>query len=105
MAGHRIECGEELVSNGHLGVAEGVEQGALTCIGVAHQRCHRYARAVASQAVLFAPLAYLVQLLLQLLDATLDKASVGLQLGLAGATGADATSEALQVGPLAYQPG
>jgi len=59
------------------------------------------ARALAVAPVLRPLLAHLLQPALEEHDASLGKAAVGLELGLAGATGADATAESLQVAPLA----
>jgi hypothetical protein len=46
-----------------------------------------------------------VQFLLDPLDVTPNQPTVGLYLGFSGAAGADAATEALQMGPLAGQTG
>ena len=49
--------------------------------------------------------AHLFQPLLEPLDSSTDEAAVCLDLGLAGASGANTASQALQMGPLAGQSG
>ena len=66
-----------------------VQEGGLACVGVTHDGHHRHL-------VLDAPIPLdssdttdILQILLQLLNLPADVPAVGLQLGLAGATGAD----------------
>ena len=84
---------------------EPVEQGGFARIGIAHNGHHRHL-------VLDAPLplggphpAHILQLLLQLGDLAADVPPVALQLGLAGAAGADGALLPLQMGPHAHQAG
>ena len=104
-AGGGVQGVEQPVVGGDGRPGELVEQGGLARVGIAHDGHHRHL-------VLDAPLplggphpADLLQLGLQLGDLPADVPAVALQLGLAGAPGADGALLALQVGPHAQQPG
>ena len=86
-----------------LDVAPGqeVQQRALARVGVADDGHDGHGVALAPAALDAAHLAHLLQLLLELLDAAADVPAVGLELGLAGAAGADGRGAA--AGRLAHQ--
>ncbi len=102
-AGGGVQGGEELVLGHHLGVADGVEQGALAGVGVAHQGDDRHRIAPSALPVLLPVFVDLGQLLLQVGDAPPDLPSVHLQLGLARAADAHAAGGA--PGPSTRLPG
>ena len=103
--GGGVQGVEQAVVGGDGRPGELIQQGGLARVGVAHDGHHRHL-------VLDAPLplggphpADLLQLGLQLGNFPVDVPPVALQLGLAGAAGADGALLALQVGPHAQQPG
>ena len=103
--GGGVEGGKEPVIGQDIRPAKGVKQRAFTGVGIADQRHHRYAALLPFLAVLGAALPYLFRLLFEALYLAAYQAAVRLQLGLAGAPGADAAAEPFQVLPLAGQPG
>ncbi len=102
-AGDGVEGGEEAVGGGDAGVGEGVEEGALAGVGVADEGGDGEARTLASAALEEAGALDALKLGVEALDSAADEAAVGLYLGFAGAAGADAAAETLQVGPLARE--
>ena len=99
--GERVEGGEELVLGEDVGAGEGAHEGALAGVGVADERHDRHSGARPPAAVEGALAADGLDLALEAGDAVADEASVGLELRLAGAAGADGAFEPLQVAPLA----
>ena len=87
-----------------IGADERVEQRRLAGVGVADDRDGGIEPPVAGAAGGAALLGDLLDPLLELLDALADQAPVGLELGLAGAPGADAAAGARKVGPHPSQP-
>ena len=100
----RIERGEQLVLDQHVAVGERVEQRRLAGVGVADDRHHRQLGLGAQRAPLLAPLAELLDLLLEQVDLLARAAAVDLELGLAGAAPADAAGEARHHRVLLVQP-
>ena len=103
--GDGVQGGEESVGGGDSGVGQGVEEGALAGVGVADERCHGEFGAAAPFTVKLSGTLDAFNLALESLDSAADEAPVGLNLGLAGAAGADAAAESFQVGPLAREAG
>ena len=77
----------------HAGLGEGVEEGALAGVGVADQGDDGHGDGLAALALLAADAPDGFELLLDVVDAQIDLAAVGLELGFAGAPGADAAAE------------
>ena len=108
--GGGVQGVEEPVVGGDVAAGQVVQEGGLACVGVTHDGHHRHL-------VLDAPIpldsshpADVLQVLFQLLNLPADVPTVGLQLGLAGAAGADGGFTAggglaHQVPPHAGQPG
>ncbi len=86
-------------------MGEGVEEGALACVGVADEGCDGEAGAMATIALELSGAFDAVQLAVESLDAAADETPVCLNLGLAGAAGADAAAESFKVGPLTGEAG
>ena len=105
-----VQSVKQPVVGGDVRAGEGVEEGGFSGVGVAYDSRHRYL-------VLHPPLALgapdapdVLQFLLQFVDLPVDMPPVRLQLGLAGALGADGAFAAgaglpLQMGPHAGQAG
>jgi hypothetical protein len=101
-SGTGIESGKEFVLSQHTGSSEGIEQGALSCIGVAHQR----------DSSLFVSGGHLPlpatmnrqQLLLQIMNPFFHQTAVNLKLLFPWATHANAHLQAGQVRPHPFQP-
>ncbi len=104
-AGGRVEGGKELVLDQDVGPGEGAHEGGLAGVGVADERDNGNALARALTPVQRALAAHLLDLALEAGDAVADQAAVGLELGLAGAAGADAGAEPFEVRPLTTQAG
>ncbi len=103
-AGGGVERVEQPVAHAHLGAGERVQQRGLACVRVAGQRHSRQAGALALGAHRVARGLGVAQAAPQRRDAVAREAAVGLDLGLAGASGADAAvhapcAEPLEVGP------
>ena len=81
----RIERGEQHVGGQHVGARHAVEQRRLAGIGVADQRDDRIRHALSAVAMQRAGAFDLFELGLDLGDALVDQAAVGLELGFAGA--------------------
>ena len=88
-----VERGEHARGLEHAGFGERVEQRALAGVGVADQRDDRDRHGLAALALLAADAANRLELLLDVVDAQVDLAAVGLELGFAGAARADAAAE------------
>ena len=76
-----------------MSAGESVEQRALACIGVADDGDCRHGNCFAALALLPARAAYCFEIDFELIDAALNPATIGFELGFAGATGADAAAE------------
>jgi hypothetical protein len=101
-----VQGGEQLVGGIGAGHGEGVEQGGLAGVGVAHQGHREHAAALPAAPLQGAGAGQLVQPGLDGLDALGNDAPVQFQLGFAGAAAhADAALLPLQVGPAAHQAG
>ena len=101
---------KQAVIGGDPGIRQGIKQGALTCVGIAHDGNHGDLVFHAALALGTPDAAHFLQLLFQLVDLPVDVAAVGLQLSLAGALGANGTLAAgtgltLQMGPHTGQAG
>ena len=100
----RVQRGEQLVGGVGIGAGQGIEQRRLAGIGVADQRHPRQLAAHARASHLGVLDFDFLQALLQHVDALLQQAAVGFELGFAGTAQADGTTAlALQVGPAAHQ--
>ena len=88
--GPRVEGGEQPVLDQHAGVGQPVEQGGLAGVGVADQRHGGQAAAPAGLALQAALLGQAAQVALEAAHAPHQAPAVDLELGLAGAPGADA---------------
>ena len=102
--GERVQRGEELVLCEDLGAGEGAHERALAGVRVADERHDRHARARPSPSIERPLPPDGLDLALEAGDAVADEASVGLELRLAGAAGADGAFEPLEVAPLAGEP-
>src|SRR3954470_24891036 len=106
----RVERVEEAVADAHLGAGERVEQRRLAGVRVAGERDLRQLAALALGAHRRPRGLDLAQLAAQRGDPVAGETAVGLELGLAGAAGADAAlaaagAEALEVRPQAAHAG
>ena len=109
-AGSGVQGIKQAVVGGDSGPGDGIEQRGLAGVGVAHDGHHGDLVFHAALTLSTPDPAHLLQLRLELVDLAVDMAAVRLQLGLAGALGADGplaagTGLALQMGPHADQPG
>ena len=104
---HRgIERGEQHVRRRHLGAGQPIEQGRLPGVGIADQRDDRIWHIASVRPLQGAPALDSLELPLDANDALADEATIGLDLGLAGAAEkAEATALPLKVGPRANQAG
>ena len=100
-----IQCGEELVLHSrHLLTHQGVQEGGLAGVGVAHHGHRGDEPAVPCSRRRLPTLAHRLHPLLHLLDAQADDAAVRLQLLLPGAPRSDTTTRAGEVGPQTREP-
>ena len=104
-AGGGVQGVEQAVIGGDVRPGEAVEQGGLARVGIAHDGDNRHLVFNAAVPLGGPHPAHVLQLPLQLGDLPVDVPPVRLQLGLAGAPGADGALLALQVLPHARQPG
>ena len=100
-AGGGVQRVEQAVVGRDLRAREGVQQRALAGVRIADDGHHGHGVALAAAALDGAHLAHLFQLFAQFLYLAADVPPVGLQLGLAGASGADGRGAA--GGRLAHQ--
>ena len=96
---------KEAVVGGNVRPGEGVEQGGLSGVGVAHDGHHRHFVFLPALPLGGPHPAHVLELILQLGNFPVDVAAVALQLGLTGATGTDGALLPLQVLPHAGQAG
>src|SRR5690606_31970629 len=89
-----IQGREELVLGEHLGAGDGVEQGGLAGVGVAHDGDHRQRAAVALLAARGAILREPLDAALEEGDALTHPTTVDLELGLTGTASAQTAGEA-----------
>ena len=89
----RVECGEHARGRKHLGAGDRVEERALAGVGVANQSNGRYGDSFAALALLAADAADGVERALEVINAALDAAAIGFELGFAGPASADAAAE------------
>ena len=109
-AGGGVQGIKQAVVGGDPSPGDGIEQRGLAGVGVAHDGHHGDLVFHAALALSTPDPAHLLQLRLELVDLAVDMAAVRLQLGLAGALGADGplaagTGLALQMGPHTDEPG
>ncbi|MBA7695711.1 hypothetical protein ES703_104346 [subsurface metagenome] len=104
LPGGSIEGSEETVVHEDVGTGQGIHQGRLAGVGIAHQG---YTEGVPASVALSSALrGDVFQLAFELTDARPNEATIRFDLGLAGAApSADAAHLSLQVGPLPGQPG
>jgi hypothetical protein len=88
-----VESGEHAGRFEHTGLGEGIEEGALAGVGVADEGDHGDRDCLAALPLLVADAADGVELGLDLVDAKVDLAAIGLELGFARAAGSDATTK------------
>ena len=93
-AGGGFQGGEQRVLHQNAGSGEGVEQAGLAGVGVADDRDGRHVTVPASAALGIADLLHIFDLAAQPRHPLPDAATVGLDLGLTGATGTDAAAAA-----------
>ena len=110
LAGCGVQRVEEAVVGGDGRPGKLIEEGGLPGVGVAHDGHHRDLILLPELALGGPHPADLLQIPADLVDLLVDQAAVGLQLGLAGALGADgplaaAAALAFQVGPHTGKPG
>ena len=107
--GGGVQRVEQAVVGGDIRTGDGVQQRGFSRVGVAHDGHRGDLVLAAALALGGADTAHLLQLRLQLVDLAADVAAVGLQLGLAGALGADGRAAGaalpLQMAPHADQAG
>ncbi|MNV51133.1 hypothetical protein D3C71_1431720 [compost metagenome] len=102
-AGGRVQGREELIGGVGVGAGQGVEQGGLAGVGVAHQR-HRQRTAPGACPALGHTLAlHPVQPFAQRLDLGADHAAIHFKLGLAGPAHPDTAALTFQVAPHARE--
>jgi hypothetical protein len=77
----------------HAGLGEGIEEGALAGVGVADERDHRDRDCLATLTLLMADAADGVELGLDMVEAKVDFAAIGLELRFARAAGSDAATK------------
>jgi len=94
-----VEGGEELVGDVDFRTAEGIEQGGLARVGVAHERHGRQTAAPSLMTMPGAMGAHLFQLTLDLGDASADDAAIQFQPRLAGAAEAHTAGRAARASP------
>ena len=102
-AGDGVEGGEEFVGGEDSGPGEGVEKCALAGVCVSDQGDDRQTSATPVLPVEISVGPDVLDFLLEAVNLATDEAAVGLQLGLTGASGADSSTEALKVFPLARE--
>ena len=104
-AGHRVQRGKQLVLHIDVGPGQGVQQGGLAGVGIAHQR--HYGNLVAFPALPpdAALLFQLVQPPSQLCHPFPDTPPVHFQLAFAGTPGTDTAGQPAQGQSLSDQPG
>ena len=77
----------------HAGLGEGIEEGALAGVGIADEGDHGDRDCLAALPLLMADAADGVELGLDVVDAKVDLAAIGLELGFARAAGSDAAAK------------
>ena len=93
----RVQRGEQLIGRVDLAPGQSIEQRRLTRVGVTDEGDRRRRIATPGLPAQLATGADLVQTALKIFDALRQQTPVGFQLGLAGATQADAALLALQM--------
>ena len=104
-AGGGVKGSEQLVLDQYVSVAQCVEQGAFPGVGIAYDSHNRDAFEAATVSIERSMLPHCLQVLFETLYLALDDAAVAFQLCLAGASGADAAAQTLQVRPASGQAG
>ena len=89
----RIERGEHARRRKHLRAGDRVEQRAFAGVGVADECDGGHGNRLAALALLAAHAAHRVKIALELIDAALNAAAIGFELGFAGPASADAAAE------------
>ena len=77
----------------HLRAGDAVEERAFAGVGVADQGDGGHGNRLAALALLLAHAAHGFEIELELIDAALDAAAIGFELGFAGSAGADAAAQ------------
>ncbi len=88
-----IERGEHARRCEHLRAGDGVEERAFAGVGVADEGDRGYGNGFAALALLAANAANGLEVALEQIDAALDAAAIGFELGFAGTAGADAAAQ------------
>ena len=88
-----VEGGEHTSRFEHAGLGERIEKGALASVGVADEGDHRDRDRLAALPLLMADAANGVKLSLDLVDAKVDLAAIGLELGFPRAARSDAAAK------------
>ena len=100
LAGQGVECGKELIGGVGASPGQGIEQGGLAGVGIAHQRHLESRVAVAGFAPGLALAFAALQALSNLLDTVSEHAAIHLKLGFARpAPNADTATLTLKVTP------
>src|SRR5215471_852817 len=93
MAGSGIKRSEELVFRQHFSFSKRIEEGRLSCIGIANYSCDRNGLGRTLAAMYPALLAYFFDLFTQLSNTTADTPAVNLQFCLTRAAHADSATK------------
>jgi hypothetical protein len=88
-----VESSEHARRLEHAGLGERIEEGTLACVGIADEGDHGYRDCLATLPLLVADAAYGIELRLDVVDAQVDLAAIGLELGLSRAAGPDAAAK------------
>jgi hypothetical protein len=88
-----VESSEHAGRFEHAGLGEGIEEGALTGVGIADEGDHGDRDCLAALPLLMADAADGVELGLDVVDPKVDLAAIGLELSFARAPGSDAAAK------------
>ena len=88
-----VKCGEHARRLEHMAAGDAVEKRALACVGVSDQGNRGNGNGLAALTLLAAHAAHSLQVLFELINASLDAAAVGFKLGFPRSTGADSAAK------------